>query len=193
MSISSQAKTISTSFVERVAPVASQEARQLVLLGRQKGWDCAVLGRAPFPSEPVRLGDWLIVPAHQDSSQVPARALARVQAIFAAGARPKGFVMVHEAPKLLPAPVDSGPSTLPMSAVPDRLKSALRVASTALGALATVLVATTGLAILALAALTLAAVLAVPALLAVGAVVVDPILVAVTEDGYWIEIDRWWN
>jgi hypothetical protein len=32
-----------------------------------------------------------------------------------------------------------------------------------------------------------------PALLVVGAVVVDPILVAVTEDGYWVEIDRWWS
>jgi hypothetical protein len=27
--------------------------------------------------------------------------------------------------------------------------------------------------------------------LLIGLVMVDPILIAVTEDGYWIEIDRW--
>jgi hypothetical protein len=31
----------------------------------------------------------------------------------------------------------------------------------------------------------------VPALFITAAVVLDPILIAVTEDGTWIEIDRW--
>jgi hypothetical protein len=189
----SQSNSLRTSFVGRVAPMLSPQTRQLTTLGRQQGWNSAVLGQAPLPTEPVRLGDWLIVPAHQDSSPVPARALARVQAIFAAGLRPKGFVVVHEAPKLLPAPVQDQPDTLQMSALPAHLRSTLKVASIAVGVLGTLAVVASGLAILAVAAISLAAVLALPAILVVGAAVVDPILVAVTDDGYWIEIDRWWN
>ena len=193
MNTADRARSVSTSHVGQVAAIVSPEVRQMVTLGRQRGWRCAVLGQAPLPSEPVRLGDWYIVPVHQDSSPVPARALERVQSVFAAGLRPKGFVMVHEAPKLLAAPRQDRPDTVRMSALPAQLKSGLKVASIALGALATLLVVTTGLAILALAAISLAAILIVPVVLAVGAVVVDPILVAVTEDGYWVEIDRWWN
>ena len=163
MNTSSQARSVSTSFVGRVAPIVSPQVQQVVTLGRQQGWNCAVLGQAPFPNEPVRLGDWLIVPAHQDSSLVPARALERVQAIFSAGLRPKGFVVVHEAPKLLSAPVQDQPSRLQMSALPDQLRSALKVVGLALGALAALLVIISGLAILAVAAIALAAILIVPA------------------------------
>jgi hypothetical protein len=31
----------------------------------------------------------------------------------------------------------------------------------------------------------------VPAIFMAGAALIDPILIAVTEDDYWIEIDRW--
>jgi hypothetical protein len=139
------------------------------------------------------LGDWLIVPVEQDSSPVPDRALRRVQDIFAAGIRPKGFVLVHEAPKLLSAPPAEQSQGLRMSALPDWLRSGLKVTGTGLGVAGLALVAIPGLVVLAVAALSLAAMVMAPALLVVGAVVVDPILVAVTEDGYWVEIDRWWN
>jgi hypothetical protein len=65
MNTSTQARSVSTSFVGRVAPVVSPQVQQVVTLGRQQGWNCAVLGQAPFPNEPVRLGDWLIVPAQR--------------------------------------------------------------------------------------------------------------------------------
>jgi hypothetical protein len=193
MNTINRARSVSRSFVERVAPRVSPQTQQLVTLGREQGWNCAVLGQAPIPNEPVRLGDWLIVPAHQDSSPVPVRAIGRVQAIFAAGLRPKGFVVVHEAPMLLPAPVQDQPNTLRLSVLPDQFKSGLKVVGTVLGVLATFLVAATGLVLLAVAAVSLAVILAVPVALMVGAAVIDPILVVVTEDGYWIEIDRWWN
>jgi hypothetical protein len=80
-----------------------------------------------------------------------------------------------------------------MAALPAHLKSGLKVAGTVLGALGALLVVTLGLGILAVMVISLAAILIVPATLVVGAAVVDPILVAVTEDGYWIEIDRWWS
>ena len=193
MNTTTHRQSLATSFTGRVATLVSPETRQLVELGRQKGWDSNVLGRASLPSAPVRLGDWLIVPAHLDSSPIPERALQRVQSVFEAGLRPKGFVLVHEAPKLLPGPTQDQNDTLRIYALPDNIANVLKVVGSALGILALFLVGAAGLMILALAAATLATILVLPAILAVGAALVDPILVAVTEDGYWIEIDRWWN
>ena len=185
-----QERSLSTSFVDRVAPKVSPEVLLLVTLGQQRGWRPVVCGRAPFPDEPVRLGDWLIAPVHQDSSLVPARALERVQTIFAAGLRPKGFVVVHEAPKLLPAPRQQKIESVRIPALPTQLKSTLKLVCTGLGVLGGGL-AIAGAAVLAVTALSIAAIVALPAFLIVGAIVVDPILVAVTEDGYWVEVDRW--
>ena len=194
MNTANQASFLSRSFVGRVAPAVSPEVRQMVNLSRSQGWNCPVLGQAPLPSRPVRLGDWLIAPVHQDSSTIPTRALERVQAIYRAGLRPRGFVVVHEAPKLLPTPAqERQPSQLPLAAVPRQTGFALKVIGIALAAVSAVVVAVTGLAVLALAVVSLAAILMIPAFLVVGVAVIDPILVAVTHDGYWIEIDRWWN
>ena len=52
-------------------------------------------------------------------------------------------------------------------------------------------VATT--AAVALAAVGAATLVAIPLTLMLGAALLDPILVAVTDDGYWVEIDRWVN
>ena len=154
------------------------ETEQLVSFGRRHSWPFQVLGQAPMVQEPVRLGDWLLVPAQEDSSQIPDRALARIQAIFAAGLRPQGFVLVHEAPKLLKAPVETKekPIAQPVvsaSVLPD---STLDIA-TALGSGLVTVVS-----------------MVLPMLFMVAAAALaDPILVAVTEDGYWIEIDRWYT
>ena len=32
----------------------------------------------------------------------------------------------------------------------------------------------------------------IPTAFLTGAALIDPILIAVTEDDYWVEIDRWW-
>ena len=91
----------SQTITQHVASITNPNTKQFIELGDQIGWDFFVLGQAPFPSDPFQLGDWLVVPAHQDSSLIPPRAYERVQSIYAAGLRPKGFVVVHEAPKLL--------------------------------------------------------------------------------------------
>ncbi len=59
------------------------------------------------------------------------------------------------------------------------------------GVLTLAVAAVAGLVMVAAAVVALASVLLLPAILMIGALGVDPILVAVTEDGYWIEIDRW--
>jgi hypothetical protein len=157
----------------------SVESQGLLSLGRKRNWDFKILGQAPIPHQPIHLQDWLIVPAHQDSSHIPARALERIQAIFAMGLRPKGFVIVHEAPKLLPAPkkVDPEPIRLP-STSPD------------FKPLVTGLLGAVGVVIPVAAA---AISMIIPATIAMGAFLLDPILVAVTEDYTWVEIDRWWS
>ena len=182
---------LARSLVGQMAPRMSRQVRELETLSRREGWNHAVLGQAPLPTRPVRLGDWLMVPVEQDSSPVPARALRRVQSIFEAGIRPEGFVLVHEAPKLLAGPPEKEPESLQMGALPDGLRSKLKAIGMGLGAVGLALVAIPGLVALAVVALSLAGLVIAPVALVVGAVVVDPILIAVTEDGYWVEVDRW--
>ncbi|MGA7193992.1 MAG: hypothetical protein WBW94_10195 [Anaerolineales bacterium] len=153
------------------------ETQQLVTLGRRHRWPFQVLGKAPMLQEPVRLGDWLLVPAQEDSSAIPARSLKRIQAIFGAGLRPQGFVLVHEAPKLLKAPAKTKekPIAQPTMSTPAVLPDSTFDIAIALGS---------GIAVL-------ASMIFPMLFLVAAAALADPILVAVTEDGYWIEIDRW--
>jgi len=157
----------------RHLPRPSHEAGQLVALGRAHYLPFQVLGRAPMVEQPVRLGDWLLIPAQQDSTAIPARAINRIRTIFDAGIRPQGFVLVHEAPMLLKAP--------PAPRVEPRTVAGTISSPEATGDLA----ATVGTVLSALASMI------VPMMMFAAAAIVDPILVAVTEDGYWIEIDRW--
>ncbi len=180
----------SLSDVRRNESELSMETRQLISLGEHQGWDFRLLGKAPLPDKPIRLGDWLLVPAQEDTSPIPARSIERIQAIFAAGIRPLGFVLVHEAPMLLPASTTDQRTrqiitapTFPQQLLPEGLEDLIRATIPVLLTLATI---TTSI-------LTLTAASLIPATLMVGALLLDPILVAVTEDGHWIEIDRWWN
>jgi len=180
-------QTIAKKNIYKLANQIGPEARQLMTLGHENGWEFSILGQAPLPREHFRLGDWMIVPAHQDSSVIPARALERVQSIYASGLRPKGFVLVHEAPKLLSAPQEEKPQSAPREAELPNLTPAIKVVGGALGTLA---IATLGIGGL-VAVLMAGAVVALPAFLLAGAIALDPILIAVTEDDIWIEIDRW--
>jgi hypothetical protein len=181
--------TLSKSLFGSLFPLVDTETRAILALGHEQDWEFAILGKAPLPDQPVRLGDWLIIPAHQDSSQVPARALERIQAIYAAGLRPKGFVLVHEATLALPAP-EGVPYVIPEMPKPRVNRKFIWIA---IGLLILGLIILPAVVAFVVAALTATASLAVPAVVVVGAAIVDPILVAVTQDGYWIEIDRWWN
>jgi hypothetical protein len=169
----------------------------LLTLGRENGWDFEVLGRAPMLPEPVRVGDWMLVPAHEDSTLLPDHTMRRLQAVFEAGIRPEGFVLAHEVTQLLPAPAGSeqpvtpGRSELRLPGLSPELRDKMKVAAGALGTVALGTLVVAGVVVVAAVALAAAAALAVPAAMATGAVVVDPILIAVTSDGYWIEIDRW--
>ena len=104
MNTTRQTNSLTALIAAQLIHLASPQTRQLVAFGQQQGWACNGLGQAPMPEKAARLGKWLIVPAYLDSSPIPDRAMKRIQAIYASGLRPKGFIVVHEAPMLLAAP-----------------------------------------------------------------------------------------
>jgi hypothetical protein len=179
MNASQSSITVSNPVVRGLSDI-SVDARKIVALGRTHRWPFQVLGQAPTIEEPVRLGDWLLVPAQQDSTPIPDRAIERIQAIFAAGIRPQGFVLVHEAPKLLKAPVET--KVAMQELYPPRAEAAPLSQSGA------ELLSMLGSGLAAMASMIFPMLLFVAA-----AAMADPILVAITEDNYWIEIDRWWT
>ena len=167
--------------------ILGNKATNLVAFGRSVGWAFPVLGHAPIPTIPIYINNWLIVPAHLDNTPLPYRAQDRMNTILSAGFRPKDWLIIHEAPPLLTAPktVQKQQSTMDWITPQTKKKSKkiLKTTGSALGAVALA----TGTAAIAVAAVALI----IPAFLIAGALVVDPILVAVSEDGFWVEIDRW--
>jgi len=146
------------------------QVQQLLALGDRMGWHTQVIGRAPMLKEAVRLQDWMLVPAHEDTTAIPARTMRRIYTLFSQGLRPQGFVVVHEAPMQLTAPKPVIEEKPPVEW--EGVGKAVGVITKVLGVL-------------------LLGSMLLPLGLIAGAVMIDPILVAVTEDGYWIEIDRW--
>ena len=142
----------------------SAHSRHVLRLGRKQGWKFNYLGKAPLPDRPVHLGEWLIIPALQDNSLIPSRAMERIQAVYASGYQPAGWLVIHEAPKLLEAPKTPEPKK-------PKLWKILAVLGgvAALGGLAATIIPLLG-----------------------AAAVVDPILVLVTPEMDWVEIDRWY-
>ena len=175
-----------TDFTDSKIKVGNR-ARDLVAFGRSQGWEFPVLGHAPLPLTQVHVNGWLIVPAHLDSTPLPSRAQDRMDAIFSAGIRPQGWLIVHEAPKQLPANIEERDVPTPIvwldPQTRQQVRNTLKYIGTGLGALAVA----TGTAALAI----FAALAFLPLVLIAGVILIDPILVAVTEDGFWVEIDRW--
>ena len=150
--------------------ITQSQAQYFLSLGERLGWHTEVLGKAPMLKEPIRLQDWLLVPAHEDTTELPRRTMNRIKTIYSQGLRPQGFVVVHEAPMQLsaPRPVYQKKPALEWEGGSKVLSAIVKV----------------------IGALLLGGMLLPLGLLA-GLVMLDPILVAVTQDGYWIEIDRW--
>ncbi len=161
-------------------PVQERE-REIMAVGAAHNWPFRVLGVAPVPSAPVFHKNWWLVPIAQDHSQIPARTLERVQALYEAGIRPKAFLILHEAPPLLAAP-DGAPE---FSRAQYWARQAAKYSVTALGVTAKILLVAVPLAL---------AVVGVGALATIGlasAVLVDPCLIAVTDNDVWVQIDYW--
>ena len=150
--------------------VTHSQVHQFLALGDRMGWQTQVIGQAPMLNEAVRLQDWMLVPSHEDTTPLPTRTIRRIKTIFAQGLRPQGFVVVHEAPMQL---------TAPKPVIVEKSPMEWEGVGKAVGAIAKVL------------GVVLMGSVLLPLGLVAGMVLLDPILVVVTEDGYWIEIDRW--
>jgi hypothetical protein len=143
------------------------QVQAFLALGDFMGWRPQVIGQAPMLAEPIRMQEWLLVPAQQDNTELPPRTLRRIKLIYKQGLHPQGFVVVHEAPMQLtaPAPVITEKTPVEWEQVGQFAGSIAK-----------------GLGMLLLGSL----------LLPLGLLVMlDPILIVVTQDNYWIEIDRW--
>jgi hypothetical protein len=167
--------------------VVGSRAADLVAFGRSLGWGFPVLGHAPVPTIPIHINGWLIVPAHLDNTPLPAQAQERMNAIQAAGIRPQAWLVIHEAPPLLAPPkVETGESPAKKWFTPTKQRKTKQVLKTTGSAVGVAAIASGALAFIAVAAA-----LVVPIALLAGVVMIDPILVAVSSDGFWVEIDRW--
>lgn len=169
-----------TTVARPAVPVLEQE-RRILALGEMRHWDFRVLGVAPVPQTATYIKDWWLVPLHEDTSSIPARALERVQALYEAGIRPKAFVIAHEAPKQIAPPKDT-PIVSPFAYWSKRAAEStvtiLKAAGTVIAVAAPILLTVLGTTLL--MSVTVA-----------GALVADPCLIAVTDDDVWIQIDYW--
>jgi hypothetical protein len=159
--------------------ILGPQTKQLLTLGEENHWPTQILGRAPMLEEPIRVREWVLMPSTMDSTQLPGHAVERIYDIYVAGIRPQGFVIAHEAPLEIEAP-------LPEVKRKDNSDLLKKIGGAALGVgvLSGSIVALAGIAIL-------GGILLAPIGILGAAVVLDPTLVVVTTDNYWIEIDRW--
>lgn len=151
------------------------QGSQILDLGEKHGFDFRFIGVAPAPEEPVFVPGWWIVPAAQDQSEIPERSLQRVKLLLQAGILPQSFVIVHEVPQVVDVP------QLPQM-IPPKIKSGWITGESITGH--------TTLPILAGVLAGISAVL-VPLLFIGSLALIDPILIAITQEQEWIEIDRW--
>ena len=170
-------QSISIPNTRKMDNLAAFQTRQILSLGRRNGWGFTVLGKADLPDRPIHLEKWLIVPAVHDSSEISPRTYEKIRAIYAEGIKPQGFVIVHEAPRYLAAPKSTSKHNPAPSYSPK--KQATQPGIQVTDVLTSVMTVMASTMMFALGALVM------------GVALIDPILVAVMEDGSWVEIDRW--
>ena len=173
---------------------ATRSARQL---SERVGFRLHLMGHSQAPIAPQRVGAWWMEPLHNYEA-LPPRARYRLESLLSTGLQPKAVVLFHELPQFTEQQ-DFGISTLVDKT--DRLRYQIPETLEAFSAnvarklpLVGGLLWRAGLVVLPLVVLSLGILVAgaTTAAAAVGtAVAIDPCLVVVTVDGYWIEVDRW--
>jgi hypothetical protein len=193
----------------------SREANELMVLGRDRFWRPEYMGLAPVPYQSVRMGDWLVGRSIHDTSPVPERAQLRIRDVYAAGIRPKDWLIAHEICHQLKAPEPTEPirahgirerivGERDFSEVKDQLRVAMHTATRTAWKTAdkvapvawevTKAAAKVTAGVVVISAVGLATVLSV-ALMAAASI--DPLLIAVIDSGgdpagdHWILIDQW--
>ena len=191
-------RSISSPSSDTLVRRPGKATQELMSLGRRFGWEFVILGSALFPERPVRLDNWLVVPAQEDPTPVPVRTMERIQAIYAAGIRPKGFVVVHEAPRYLAAPPQSKTTTLLLptpraeKTIPQPQPEPITPEKKPQKSQATEVISALGTIVKVVGMLVGSLVFFIFPAMLVGLAAIDPIVIAVMDDDSWVEIDRWY-
>ena len=143
----------------------SYEARKAVKVGYDNHWRFRVVGQGDVPEKSYYKDEWIFSPV-----EAPVIAQDRLSALKRSGVQVKGFVIAHEAPRLLTAPAPRVHEKVHFkNTSPDILPD--------VGTVIRSLV--TGL-------LWFMALIFQVALL-------DPALIVVLEDGTWLEVMTWYE
>src|SRR5688572_22228481 len=99
------------------------EARRSILIGRQNHWRFRVLAQRDMPSDSFYEDEWIYEP-HTTIPDIPKVGYDMLDALRRSGVRFKGYVIAHEAPRLLAAPkeapkpdVKKTPAILPVTEI----------------------------------------------------------------------------
>jgi hypothetical protein len=180
------AEVLSVQGARQIAPTPMR-----LVLERSRDLDFPLLpiGRSRAPVLPQLVGEWWMEPLTTET-YLPPRAEARLQQVRQVGIAPKAIVVFHELTgQTQPSPLTRTGQRLGRFASVDVPAAAMRAGHLAQqhgpgvlrAAAVSAGVVLTGIGLIALATVTAAV------------SVTDPCLVIVTEDGYWLEIDRWYS
>ena len=177
---------------------SGQRQLDIQQLSMELGFPLRSLGVNLCPIFPQRVGRWWLQPI-STAEGLPERATSRLAALARAGVRPKAVVLFHEIPKAeqLSSPTP-GVGTLLGGAKGWLDRNGRHAAETASRMTARY----TPIAGKVLLQLSLAALVAAGAIIAglltllgmaIAAAATDPCLVIVTQEGDWLEVDRWFE
>lgn len=138
------------------------EARKAVQIGYENHWRFRVVGTGELPKNSYYKDEWVFVPV-----EAPQIAHDRLETLKRSGIRFKGFVIAHEAPRVLTAPatIPKKPDFKNKDIVPD---VGTMVRDLAMGLLFVFSVV-------------------------FQAVLLDPALIVILEDGTWLEVMTWYE
>lgn len=177
-----------------ILPVLRRDASESLALLHHLPFTTTVIGHSRAEIVPQRVGAWWLEPV-VDEARLPSRARQRLAAVRSSGLPIKAVVLFHELPTV--APSSNGMVVRASGRVQTWLEQELPAKSAQLRAHAHRLAPSVGWATravlgLTVTMLTVGAVAATTVTLGVlAAALTDPCLVVVTDDGCWIEVDRW--
>lgn len=143
--------------------IISPEARKAILVGRQNHWRFKVVGQGGVPQKPFYKDEWVF----ELQTTTPDIGQDRINALRASGVRFKGFLVAHEAPRLLSAP------KVAQNANDVKKRSSEILPERQFGFIAEFVVIFLQIFFQAL--------------------LLDPALIVVLEDGTWLEVMTWYE
>jgi len=148
----------------------TEELKKTLTIARRHHWWFRELDKGGVPASPLYKNEWWFTPV--DRTIIPKEAEKRIKTIELAGIKPVGFIIAHEAPKLLKAP-EKTKAPLPEIQSKEILDTVGQVAvfmAQVIGYLALGFVWILGTALM-----------------------TDPAVIVVLEDGTWVEVVRWFE